>query len=47
MAKLIKARVVRTKGPRKGTPYVRYFKSQDEMYKFLTRQRKLLAKRSI
>ena len=42
---MIKARVVRTKGPRKGTTYVRYFKSQDEMYRFLARQRKMLAKR--
>lgn len=45
MAKLIKARVVRTKGPRKGTAYIRYFKSHDEMYKFLARQRRLLAKK--
>lgn len=42
---MIKARVVRTKGPRKGTTYVRYFKSHDEIYKFLARQRKTLAKR--
>lgn len=45
MAQRIKAKVVRTKGPRKGTTYTRYFKSHEEMYKFLARQRKLLAKR--
>lgn len=45
MAKLIKAIVVRTKGPRKGISYTRYFKSHEEMYKFLARQRKLAAKR--
>lgn len=47
MAKLIKARVVRVKGARKGSVYTRYFKTQDALYKFLARQRKKLAKRSI
>ena len=42
---MIKTRVVRIKGPRKGTTYVRYFKSQDEMYRFLARQRKKLTKK--
>lgn len=45
MAKLIKAKVTRVRGPRKGTIHTRYFKSQNDLYKFLANQRKALLKK--
>lgn len=46
MAKRIKARVMRTKGMRKGSMYIRYFVSQDALYKFLAKQRKKQIKKT-